>query len=84
MKKLGKTYEAHIYDGAGHGFLRDQDGRRRREHEGDARSVAADGRVPEGEAEVLRGAYEVADAAAMRPESGGSSTLRSRRSGRVV
>jgi carboxymethylenebutenolidase len=27
MKKLGKTYEPHIYDGAGHGFLRQQDGR---------------------------------------------------------
>ena len=27
MKKLGKTYEPHIYEGAGHGFLRAQDGR---------------------------------------------------------
>ena len=27
MKKLGKTYEVHIYKGAGHGFLRQQDGR---------------------------------------------------------
>jgi carboxymethylenebutenolidase len=27
MKKLGKSYEVHIYDGAGHGFLRDQSGR---------------------------------------------------------
>jgi carboxymethylenebutenolidase len=27
MKKLGKTYEPNIYDGAGHGFLRQQDGR---------------------------------------------------------
>ena len=27
MKKLGKTYEPHIYDGAGHGFLRDQSAR---------------------------------------------------------
>ena len=27
MKKLGKTYEPHIYDGAGHGFLRQQYGR---------------------------------------------------------
>jgi len=27
MKKLGKSYEAHVYDGAGHGFLRQQDGR---------------------------------------------------------
>ncbi|MEP6995508.1 MAG: dienelactone hydrolase family protein [Acidobacteriota bacterium] len=27
MKKLGKTYEPHVYDGAGHGFLRDQTGR---------------------------------------------------------
>jgi carboxymethylenebutenolidase len=26
MKKLGKTYEAHTYEGAGHGFLRQQDG----------------------------------------------------------
>ena len=27
MKKLNKTYEANVYDGAGHGFLRQQDGR---------------------------------------------------------
>jgi carboxymethylenebutenolidase len=27
MKKLGKTYEPHIYEGAGHGFLRDQNAR---------------------------------------------------------
>ena len=27
MKKLGKTYEPHVYDGAGHGFLRAQYGR---------------------------------------------------------
>jgi carboxymethylenebutenolidase len=27
MKNLGKTYEPHTYDGAGHGFLRQQDGR---------------------------------------------------------
>ena len=27
MKKLGKPYETHTYDGAGHGFLRDQEGR---------------------------------------------------------
>lgn len=27
MKKLGKTYEPHIYEGAGHGFLREQSGR---------------------------------------------------------
>lgn len=27
MKTLGKTYEPHIYDGAGHGFLRAQSGR---------------------------------------------------------
>lgn len=27
MKKLGKTYEANTYEGAGHGFLRQQDGR---------------------------------------------------------
>jgi carboxymethylenebutenolidase len=26
MKKLGKTYKPHVYDGAGHGFLRQQDG----------------------------------------------------------
>jgi carboxymethylenebutenolidase len=26
-RKLGKVFEAHIYDGAGHGFLRDQGGR---------------------------------------------------------
>ncbi len=24
---LGRTYEVHVYDGAGHGFLRAQDGR---------------------------------------------------------
>lgn len=27
MKKAGKAYTPHIYDGAGHGFLRQQDGR---------------------------------------------------------
>jgi carboxymethylenebutenolidase len=27
LKKLGRTYEYEIYDGAGHGFLRDQQGR---------------------------------------------------------
>ncbi|HET9210690.1 MAG TPA: dienelactone hydrolase family protein [Thermoanaerobaculia bacterium] len=27
MKKLGKTFETHIYDGAGHGFLRAQEDR---------------------------------------------------------
>jgi carboxymethylenebutenolidase len=27
MKKLGKTYEPHVFDGAGHGFLRAQDDR---------------------------------------------------------
>jgi len=27
MKRLGKVYEPHVYDGAGHGFLRQQDGR---------------------------------------------------------
>ena len=27
MKKLGKTYEPHIYEGAGHGFLRSQEER---------------------------------------------------------
>lgn len=27
MKKLGKTYEVHTYQGAGHAFLRSQDGR---------------------------------------------------------
>lgn len=27
MKRLGKSYEAHVYGGAGHGFLRQQEGR---------------------------------------------------------
>jgi carboxymethylenebutenolidase len=27
MKKLGKVYETHVFDGAGHGFLRQQQGR---------------------------------------------------------
>ena len=27
LQKLGKTYDPHIYPGAGHGFLRQQDGR---------------------------------------------------------
>jgi carboxymethylenebutenolidase len=27
LKKLGRTYEPHIYEGAGHGFLRQQEGR---------------------------------------------------------
>jgi len=26
MKALGKTYEPHVFDGAGHGFLRAQSG----------------------------------------------------------
>ena len=26
MKKVGKTYEPHVFDGAGHGFLRQQSG----------------------------------------------------------
>ena len=30
MKQLNKTYEAHVYDGAGHGFLRAQDGQNSR------------------------------------------------------
>lgn len=27
MRRLGKSYEPHVYEGAGHGFLRQQDGR---------------------------------------------------------
>ncbi len=27
MKRLGKVYEPHLYEGAGHGFLRAQSGR---------------------------------------------------------
>jgi dienelactone hydrolase len=27
MKRLGKAYEPHVYEGAGHDFLRQQDGR---------------------------------------------------------
>jgi dienelactone hydrolase len=27
MSKLGKSYEPHVFEGAGHGFLRDQAGR---------------------------------------------------------
>jgi dienelactone hydrolase len=27
LKKRGRTYVVHVYDGAGHGFLRAQDGR---------------------------------------------------------
>ena len=27
LKKLGKSYEVEVYDGAGHGFLRQQTGR---------------------------------------------------------
>ena len=37
MKKLGKSYDAHVFDGAGHGFLRaqsGQDGANRRASEG--------------------------------------------------
>jgi carboxymethylenebutenolidase len=37
MKKIGKAYEPHVYDGAGHGFLRAQDGR-----EGANRKATAD------------------------------------------
>lgn len=28
MKKLGKSYESHVFDGAGHGFLRQQEARK--------------------------------------------------------
>ncbi len=27
MQRLGKRYDPHVYDGAGHGFMRDQAGR---------------------------------------------------------
>ena len=27
MKRLGKSYETHSFEGAGHGFLRQQEGR---------------------------------------------------------
>jgi carboxymethylenebutenolidase len=27
LKRLGRSYESHVYDGAGHGFLRQQSGR---------------------------------------------------------
>lgn len=44
MKKLGKTYETHVYEGAGHGFLRAQEGReganRKATQEAWARTVA--------------------------------------------
>lgn len=44
MRKLGKTYETHVYEGAGHGFLRAQEGReganRKATQEAWARTVA--------------------------------------------
>ena len=27
MARLGRSYESHVFEGAGHGFLRDQAGR---------------------------------------------------------
>jgi len=41
MKQLGKSYNAHVFDGAGHGFLRAQDG------QNGANQKAADGAWPE-------------------------------------
>ena len=52
MKKLGKTYEPHVFEGAGHGFLRAQEDRERREPQGHAEGLAADGGVSEGAPEV--------------------------------
>ena len=45
MKKLGKPYTPHIYEGAGHGFLRQQNGAGRRQHEGVRAGVAGAPRV---------------------------------------
>ena len=52
MKKLGKTYEPHIYDGAGHGFLRQQDGQNGANMKATAGGLAGDDRVPAGAHEV--------------------------------
>ena len=51
MKKLGKSYEPHIYEGAGHGFPARPGRTRWSEPQGDEGVMAADGRVPAGEAE---------------------------------
>ncbi len=52
MKKLGKSYEIHTYEGAGHGFMFAQGGRRRREPEGRAGVVAGRAPVPQDEPAV--------------------------------
>jgi dienelactone hydrolase len=45
MKELGKSYEPHVFDGAGHGFLR-LGWRGRRPPEGGEGGVAAHDRLP--------------------------------------
>jgi carboxymethylenebutenolidase len=51
MKRLGKAFEAEIYDGAGHGFLRQQDGR-------DGANLTASGRAWPRTLAFLRGELE--------------------------
>jgi dienelactone hydrolase len=51
MKRLGKSYEYHIFDGAGHGFP-SWPGEQRSEREGGAEGVAEGGRVPERKVEL--------------------------------
>ena len=51
-EEAGKSYETHIYDGAGHGFLRDQEARDGANLKATRAGLAADGGVPEGAAQV--------------------------------
>jgi dienelactone hydrolase len=52
MKRLGKTYRPHVYDGAGHGFLRDQNGRDGANRRATEQAWPATVAFSEGEAEV--------------------------------
>ena len=48
LAKRNVTYDPHVFDGAGHGFLRQQAGGEQApgQHEGDRRGLAADPRIP--------------------------------------
>ena len=54
MKAAGKAYEPHVFDGAGHGFLRAQIGSERRQHARHGTGMAADAGVHPAEHEVRR------------------------------
>ena len=46
MHALGKSYEPHVFDGAGHGFLRAQGGQNGANARAAAQALAADGELP--------------------------------------